>query len=162
MLNDQAHAGTGAVAAPPDGSPEEVGYQGAGDGRPGAEGDQRVDFEQINLLIQSFGDQYVAHLRTLTATLEQFHARRLAERDAQIALLTEQLAARDAQLVELRRQLDASEGERAELTARLQAMARSEMRYAQSLHVLDDQVRRLLDAHEAGHRMVGNTEEQVS
>jgi chromosome segregation ATPase len=162
MLDDQAHAGTGAVEAPPDGSPEEFGHEGAADRGPGTESGQSGEFEQINLLIQSFGDQYVAHLRTLTATLEQFQARRLAERDAQLALLTEQLAARDAQLMDLRRQLDASEGQRADLTARLQATARSEMRYAQSLRVLDDQVRRLLEGHEAGQRMVNNNEEQVS
>jgi septal ring factor EnvC (AmiA/AmiB activator) len=145
MLDDQARADAGAV-----------------DRGPGTESGQSLESEQIDLLIQSFGDQYVAHLRALTAKLEQFHARRLAGRDEQNAQLTAQLAARDAQLVELRRQLAASEGEHAELTARLQATVHSEMRYAQSLRVLDDQVLRLLEAHGAGHRTVGNNEEQVS
>ena len=162
MLDDQTRVDDGAVVTQPDVSQEEFGHKGAVDGGPGLESGQSLESEQIDLLIQSFGDQYVAHLRALTAMLEQFYARRLAGRDEQIALLTEQLAARDAQLVELRRQLDATVGECAELTARLQATARSEMRYAQSLHVLDDQVRRLLEVHEAGHRMVGNNEDQVS
>jgi septal ring factor EnvC (AmiA/AmiB activator) len=155
MMDGRAVNSAGAAGAWPDVRQEE---QRAVALEPDAGSDQSDDIDQIDAIFQHFGDQYVAHLRSLAAALERVHAQRLVARDEQVAVLTQQLAAQDARLVELRRKLDASESERAALTARLQATEHSELAYERSLRVLDDQVRRLLETHEAGQRMVANEE----
>jgi predicted RNase H-like nuclease (RuvC/YqgF family) len=157
-MDGRAVPSAGAEVAGSDMSREEVRSQQAVAVELRAEGSESGALDQIDQIFQVFGDQYVTHLRSLAAALERVYAQRLVERDDQVARLTQQLATQDARLVELRRQLDASEEARAALTARLQATERSELAYERSLRVLDDQVRRLLETHEAGQRIATNEE----
>lgn len=97
---------------------------------------------EIDRIIQHFGDQYVAHLRSLNAELQRFYEQQHADLNERVRALTQQLARKDEQLTDMAQRLSHAESDCASLRKRLIAAEQRVVQYANDLNALGDDLRR--------------------
>src|SRR3712207_6435265 len=91
---------------------------------------------ELEQVIDRVGTRYIDDLRLLSEAFHQFYATQLAERDEQIAVLSQRVAA--------------TERERNELATQLHELRQTSARYIANLRALSEELSRQMDRPDGG------------